>query len=115
MEKFLDKEPFWRVNEFLKKYNAVEFPVLEKTTGEVAIKPSMRNSMKPEFQKALVSDLNDLLAVGLGEAILTTDGLMLVARNEYEGCYTIQIDTKFKNLDYDPFAADEVDAEDEED
>jgi hypothetical protein len=59
--------------------------------------------MKEAFQEALTADLNDLLNVDLGEAVITADGIMIVAENDSEGYFTIQLDTKFKNLDYDPF------------
>jgi hypothetical protein len=39
----------------------------------------------------------------LGEAVITADGIMIVAENDIEGFFTIQLDTKFKNLDYDPY------------
>ena len=39
----------------------------------------------------------------LAEVVVNYDGLMIVAANEYEGCYTIEIQVKVKNLDYDAY------------
>lgn len=111
-ESILDNEPFFRVNAFLRKYKEAEFPILESATGSTMIKPAYRRPMKKEFQAALLADLNDLIEVDLGEAIMTIDGLMIVGQNDYEGNYTIQVDTKFKNLDYDPY--DPVNSVDED-
>lgn len=99
----LNEEPFYRVNALLEKYKEAELPILENAVGDVLIKPAYRKTMKKEFQEALISDLNDLIRVDLGEAIMTVDGLMIVVQNDYEGNFTIQLDTKFKNLDYDPY------------
>lgn len=104
-EEILNEEPMFRTNAFLRKYKEQELPLLENSNGESLIKPTFRKQMKREFQQALAADLNDLLVVDLGAVVFTQDGMMLVASNDDEGCYTIQVDTKFKNLDYDPFDA----------
>lgn len=96
-------EPFYRVNGFLEKYKNEELPVLENAIGDCLIKPKYRRQMKKEFQQALIDDLNELIRFDLGEAVMTADGLMIVVQNDYEGNFVIQVDTKFKNLDYDPF------------
>ena len=98
-----DYEPFHRVNDFLEKYKSMELPILENAIGDCLIKPKFRREMKKEFQLALIEDLNELIRFDLGEAVMTADGLMIVAQNDYEGNFVIQVDTKFKNLDYDPF------------
>lgn len=98
-----DYEPFYRVNNFLAKYKETELPVLENAVGDCLIKPKFRREMKKEFQNALIEDLNELIRWDLGEAVMTADGLMIVAQNDFEGNFVIQVDTKFKNLDYDPF------------
>jgi hypothetical protein len=99
----LFEEPFFRVNKFLAYYKTQELPILESAVGGTLIKPGYRKKMKEAFQEALTADLNDLLNVDLGEAVITADGIMIVAENDSEGYFTIQLDTKFKNLDYDPF------------
>lgn len=91
------------VNAFLKSFKDQDLPILESTVGDTLIKPSFRKRMKEAFQKALIEDLNNAIDPTLGEVVMTADGLMLVASHAIEGCYVIQIDTKFKNLDYDPF------------
>ena len=102
-EDILNEEPFFRVNAFLKHYKTQELPILESAVGDTLIKPGYRKKMKEAFQEALTQDLNDLLNVDLGEAVITADGIMIVAANDDEGYFTIQLDTKFKNLDYDPY------------
>ena len=96
-------EPLWRTNQVLLKYKEMELPVLENALGNVLIKPTFRKGMKKEFQQAFIADLNELINVDLGEVVMTKDGMMIVVQNDYEGNFTIQVDTKFKNLDYDPF------------
>jgi hypothetical protein len=95
--------PFHRVNEFLQYYKEQELPILESTVGDTLIKPAYRKKMKEAFQEALTADLNDVMNRELGEAVITADGIMIVAENDIEGFFTIQLDTKFKNLDYDPY------------
>ena len=102
-DEILYEEPFFRVNQFLAYYKTQELPILESAVGDTLIKPGYRKKMKEAFQEALTADLNDLLNVDLGEAVITADGIMIVAENDSEGYFTIQLDTKFKNLDYDPF------------
>ena len=96
-------EPLWRTNEVLRKYKEEELPILENALGNVLIKPTYRKAMKKEFQQAFIDDLNELIEIDLGEVVMTKDGMMIVVQNDFEGNFTIQVDTKFKNLDYDPF------------
>ena len=98
-----DDEPFHRVNKVLEHYKSEELPVLENALGDTLIRPTYRKQMKKDFQKALIADLNDLIRVDLGEAVMTQDGMMIVVQNDFEGYFTIQVDTKFKNLDYDAY------------
>lgn len=94
-----------QVNQFLNTYKAVELPILQNTVGDTLIKPDVRKHMKEAFQTALVEDLNNLLDPVAAEAVVTADGIIVVAENDIEGFYCIQLDTKFKNLDYDPYDA----------
>lgn len=103
MDNYDNYEPFSKVNGVLAKYKEEELPILENAVGDILIRPTYRKQMKKEFQAALLADLNDLIRVDLGEAVMTQDGLMIVVQNDYEGNFTIQLDTKFKNLDYDPY------------
>ena len=106
-------EPMWRTNALLERYKETELPILENALGNVLIKPTFRKQMKKDFQAAFMADLNDLIRIDLGEVVMTKDGMMIVIQNDYEGNFTIQVDTKFKNLDYDPF--DPTNLEEEED
>lgn len=99
----MDDKVFEKVNAFIAAYKTVEFPVLENVDGDHLIKPSYRRKMKKEFQEALIADLNDALEDMDAEVLLTPEGIIIAAPNDYEGVYTIQVDTKFKNLDYDPY------------
>ena len=93
-------DAFRRVNAFIKEYKALDLPVLENAVGDSLIKPSFRRLMKRDFQAALMEDLNEVLVDA--EVLLTSDGLVMVVQNDNEGFYCVQLDTKFKNLDYDP-------------
>ena len=59
--------------------------------------------MKQELVEALKADLNDVLRFDLAEAVVNDDGLILVCQNDVEGFFTIQLDSKLKNLSYDPY------------
>lgn len=103
VDKYDEYEPLWRTNNVLRKYKEEELPILENALGNVLIKPTYRKAMKKEFQQAFIDDLNELIEIDLGEVVMTKDGMMIVVQNDFEGNFTIQVDTKFKNLDYDPF------------
>ena len=91
------------LNNFLRVYKSVELPILQNTVGDTLIKPDVRKQMKEAFQAALVADLQTLLDPEVAEVVVTSEGIIVVAENDVEGFYSIQLDTKFKNLDYDPY------------
>lgn len=91
------------LNNFLRVYKSVELPILQNTVGDTLIKPDVRKQMKEAFQAALVADLQALLDPEVAEVVVTSEGIIVVAENDVEGFYSIQLDTKFKNLDYDPY------------
>ena len=104
--------------EVLEGYRGEALPTLINSRGDNLIKPTYRRVMKQKAEEALRSDLIKLLYDGEGrelvaEVMRTYDGLMVVASNDYEGCYTIEIQVKIKNLDYDAYELDEVGESDE--
>ncbi len=81
---------------------AVDLPTKESTLGDLMIAPSFRRKMKGALLNGFVNDLVKMVGED-GEVVKNSDGLMIVAENDDQGFYTIQVDFKIKNLDYDPF------------
>jgi len=96
-------------------YAKQEMPTLINSRGDNLIKPPYRRKMKQDLEEALRWELARLIAEedpDLAEVVVNYDGLMIVAANEYEGCYTIEIQVKVKNLDYDAYELLQEEGED---
>lgn len=90
-------------NAALKKYNKEILPIKENNVGDHIIGLTYRKKMKDEFMKALVKDLAASLDEELVEVVINQDGIILLCQNEEEGNYSLQIDLKVKNMDYDAY------------
>ncbi len=102
----MKKEESKGLAQVLAFYAKEEMPTLINSRGDNLIKPPYRRKMKQNLEEALRWELARLIAAedpDLAEVVVNYDGLMIVAANEYEGCYTIEIQVKVKNLDYDAY------------
>lgn len=90
-------------NETLKKYNKEILPIKENNVGDRIIGLTYRKKMKDEFVRSLVQDLAASLDKDLVEIVINQDGIILMCANEEEGNYSLQLDIKVKNMDYDAY------------
>lgn len=97
------------LQEVLERYKGEVLPTLINSKGDNLIKPTYRRVMKRQIEEALKQDLMNLIDDEVAEMVSTYDGLMMVAGNDNEGCYTVEIQVKVKNLDYDAYELMELD------
>lgn len=90
------------VSAVLAHFKAMEFNSQENKVGNVTIQQSTRRKMKQELMEAVKADFNEGIANELCETIENDDGMMMVIQQDVEGFITVEVDLKFKNLDYDP-------------
>ena len=90
------------VSAVLAHFKSMEFNSQENKIGSVTIQQSTRRKMKQELMEAVKADFNEGIANELCETIENDDGMMMVIQQDIEGFITVEVDLKFKNLDYDP-------------